>query len=463
MLIISLFCIFNNLLYKLDYDNDGNYKYEETTNNDALELHTELKKYNVNNPNDKNIYLTLKTKLDCINNQNKYPKNTWQYLKYNDYLYSYLYNINYYKYINKNKNLLNESLNQYQQELKYFKKNNWRHFVTQEKKELSNQLLEITKTIESEFDKQTKLELEKERQTIENKLLIIQYRLEKNIDYGNNYLNRALTDFENKQQELKQQKNNSYQEKISHNELIKEIELDKYIINKKINIKKENNLNYQLRDIIDDYELFIVIIILLASSILIGEEFNKGTIKLLLIKPFNRFEILLSKYLTAIIIMLLTIIFIALIQLIIGGIFFGFDSLSNPVPIYNFNINKVVEYNIISYMLIRIIIRIPMFIMLITISILVSNIINNTIGSFSLIMLLYMFSLVINNIIIEYNLKLFQYFLTMNWDFKQYLFGSLSNFSYLNLKKSILIYIIYVIIFLSIMFINFKKKNIKNI
>ena len=48
----------------------------------------------------------------------------------------------------------------------------------------------------------------------------------------------------------------------------------------------------------------------------------------------------------------------------------------------------------------------------------------------------------LNNIIVTYNIKLMQYFITMNWSFKDYLFGGLSNFKYITLKKSILIYMV---------------------
>ena len=65
--------------------------------------------------------------------------------------------------------------------------------------------------------------------------------------------------------------------------------------------------------------------------------------------------------------------------------------------------------------------------------------------------------------IVNYKIKFFQYFITMNWNFKDYLFGGLNSFMYLNFKKSVLIYIFYVIIILVSMFIYFNKKDIKNV
>ena len=44
------------------------------------------------------------------------------------------------------------------------------------------------------------------------------------------------------------------------------ININKYIIDNKKNLKQENTINYQLRTILDDYELFIVIITILVAS-----------------------------------------------------------------------------------------------------------------------------------------------------------------------------------------------------
>ena len=53
---------------------------------------------------------------------------------------------------------------------------------------------------------------------------------------------------------------------------------------------------------------FIIILILMVASTIVAEEFTTGTIKLLLIKPFSRGKILLSKYLTVILFSVLIII-----------------------------------------------------------------------------------------------------------------------------------------------------------
>ena len=87
----------------------------------------------------------------------------------------------------------------------------------------------------------------------------------------------------------------------------------------------------------------------------------------------------------------------------------------------------------------------------------------NTIVSISIPLLLYMFSIPIHNLAIQYNLKWMRFLINMNWDFKTYLFGRFSDFAYVNFNFSLFIWSIYLITLIVIAFVNFKKKNIKNI
>ena len=91
-LLISLFCFANNFLFKVDYDDDGRYKFDDVDINKEIDnLEKELSKYDANNDNDKNIYVVTKTKLDVYKNMVNYDSNSWQFLKYNDYLYNSLF------------------------------------------------------------------------------------------------------------------------------------------------------------------------------------------------------------------------------------------------------------------------------------------------------------------------------------------------------------------------------------
>lgn len=292
-----------------------------------------------------------------------------------------------------------------------------------------------------------------------NNILILQDKSK------NNYLNEAKYQYQ-KNLELKENykdKKLSYNEKLKYQTILENIELNKYIIDNNKNINNYKTLNYQLKTTLEDYEIFIIIIILITSSTIISNELKEGTIKLLLIKPYTRNQILLSKYLSMIIVMVLSIIYLYLAQLLIGGFYLGFSSLQEKVVIYNFQLSTIMCYNIFGYTFLRILLKLPMLILLSTLSFLISIITSNNILSLTISLIVYIFSASIKSLAINYNLKIMKYLLTMNWNINEYLFGRLSEYKYLNLTTSIIICIIYYIFLLVLSFIIFNKKDIKNI
>ena len=70
---------------------------------------------------------------------------------------------------------------------------------------------------------------------------------------------------------------------------------------------------------------------------------------------------------------------------------------------------------------------------------------------------------ILNTLSRAFNLKFMNYFVTLNWDFRNYLFGALPNYEGFNIKFSSIICLIYLVIMLVVSFTIFKKKNIKNI
>ena len=465
-LLIFLFCFFNNFLFRLDYDSDGRYKYTEDINvgKEIVRLNKELNNYDVNNEKDKNIYISTKSLKDVYSDMLRFDKNSWQYIKYNDYMYDIIYNMNYYMYVIKDKDKLKEYSDKYNKYVSYFKDNNYKYFICEEKKVLDSKIKDIENKIKVTSDKELSGILNIDLTKYKNELLIINYRLSNNISYSNTYLNRALIEYEegiSKRDEYKNRKV-EFNDQVKYNQIISKIYVNKYIIDNKVNVLKINSLNNQLRDITLDYELFIIIIILISIGILFGDEFSSGTIKLLLIKPYKRSSILFSKIIACFMMILITILFLIICELLLGGIILGFDSLKDIVAVYNFNSNKIIEYNIFIYMFFNIISRMPMFLFVLLLGILINNLSNNII-SFSISFIIFSFSTVINNLIINNNIRLLKYLFTLNWNYTNYLFGGIGDFKYLSLKNSIFIYIIYVIILLVIMTYYFNRKDIKNV
>lgn len=440
-IIIFIFCLLNNILFKLDYNDDGLYKESKRNLSQEInDLETKLSTL------DSLEYINTKTSLELLQIKKDYEIDSFQYIMTDSYFYDIIYNINYYTYIDKNQDIVTEYQNLYNKYINRYKDNNNMPFIEEE-------LDDINELINNNSQEEN-LELKKE---------ILTMRINNKIDYSNTYLNRALEEYYNSSIELIKYTNRklSIEEKFIYNQLISSNNLSKYIIDNKINLNKDNDLRGCLKTIVEDYEIFIIIIIIFISSTIISEEFSKGTIKLLLIRPYKRNKILLSKYLTCIIILLISIIFLILCELWIGGVIFGFDSLKLPIVIYDFTINSLKEYNVFIYMIKRIVYNLPKLLMILTISFTIGGIFLNSILSSITSFSLYIFSDTIINYLSKYGIT--KYLLFNNWDFLIYINGNISKYFNINIYFSVIIYFIYFLLIFFWLFVIFKKRDIKNI
>lgn len=89
--------------------------------------------------------------------------------------------------------------------------------------------------------------------------------------------------------------------------------------------------------------------IIIAAGI-VANEFNWGTIKLLMIRPLNRFQILLSKYITVLLFGFLLLFILFMGSTLLGMIFFGTggDTAANVHLIYKDG--HVFEQNMMGYL-----------------------------------------------------------------------------------------------------------------
>lgn len=465
--IMLAFVILNNIVYKVFYDDNSNYA-SQTLNDSSWEIDyysEELKNLDINKESDKEEYISCKTSYDIAVLHSSYQIGTWQYNIIDTRLYDIIYNINYYTYIEKNDKLLKEYQDKYDYYINSFENNNFKVFI---KEELDSTQKEID-TLEKEKKAITSTKRLKEIEDSLNILYIkkemINYRISNDVPYSNSYLNTAIEDYIDTYTYLNSTTVDSlsYNEKIEYNNNLSKNATSKYIIDNKIDLNQENTVRNNLRCIFNSYEILIVILIIIISGTIISNEFNKGTIKNLLIRPYKRSTIFISKYISSFIILILSIIYLVSLELIVGGILFGLDSLNIPIVVYNFTTSSLVEYNIFTYLGILILAKMPLLILIMTLSITLSTITLNSPISIAVPILGYTFSGIIGSLAMSFDLKWMKYFPTMNWDLTEYLFGGLPAFQYTSLSHAIIISIIYFAIMFTLSIIVFNKKNIKNI
>ena len=182
-----------------------------------------------------------------------------------------------------------------------------------------------------------------------------------------------------------------YQKNIDdekYEEIVERMALEKYAV--------ENNIQYNillnsentnaplpkdariiLMKIFDNFEIIFVFIVIAISSTIISEEYSKGTIKNLFVKPHKRTKIMCSKIITNIFLVIIIIVCMVLLQYIVGGLIFGFDSYSLDAIIYNKADQSINVMNLSYYMINLIINKVSLYILLIAIGILISSFTSN--------------------------------------------------------------------------------------
>lgn len=465
LLVILAFVVLTNCIYKFFYVNNSNYEYSD---NYIKYTKEELARLDPNKPSDTRMYIDLKTEVDVYDIINKYEKDAWQRSIVSSTLSAYLSEKNTYLYgENKDEDKVKEIDNKINEIIDRLNQDDWKYFAKTELEQAQSTLKELEETEKNTEDKQ---ELELIKESIENAKIdeeVAKYRIDKDIKYGDDYRNTALEKYKNASKTIAQIEANveqlEYNEKIEYNENIKEKEINKYIIENNVDAEKNSDTRGILKNFFSEYGLFIIVMIIMISGTIVSEEFNKGTIKLLLIKPYSRNRILLSKFITTLIMIVFSIVSLVVMELIVGGIIFGYDSLSVPVLEYNFNTHVLEQINIFAYLGIEILTQLPILILLSTLAFAVSTIFTNSPLAIIISLLGFMSGDIINSMVIQYKVNFMKYFVTMNWDLSEYLFGNMPSMEGMTLGFSIIICVVYFIVMIIPTFITFKKKNIKNI
>ena len=183
-----------------------------------------------------------------------------------------------------------------------------------------------------------------------------------------------------------------------------------------------------------------------------------------MVRPYSRVKILLSKYITCLIVLICSIIFVALMQTVVGGIVYGFDSYKNPTVMYNYTTNSLNVVSMTGALATMAVAILPKLILLMTLAFTLSTVITNTPVAIAIPLLGSMVESIINQLAIMYEKANFlKYFVTPNWDFSQYLYGSLPQMKGITLEFSVCICLAYFIVMMALSIWNFKNKNIKNI
>lgn len=115
----------------------------------------------------------------------------------------------------------------------------------------------------------------------------------------------------------------------------KSIAINEYRVNHNLKPEQGETLWKFVEDAAGNLILVISIFTIIVVSTSIASEFDTGTIKLLLIRPIYRTQILLSKYISALLFTVVCLITLFIASWLLGGILFGFGGASEAHLVYD--------------------------------------------------------------------------------------------------------------------------------
>ncbi len=466
MIVIFLLLIFMNCMFK--YANSGSeYDYYLYNENYINSLRGELETLNPEKSSDVTTYINLLSEIQLSEMMEQHKDAEWKLAIINERIAPYITERNTYQYGAEKDETQVEAVNQEINDLlAKLDENDWKYFAREDLAKAEQQIEELNAKKEQTEDKAVLENIETELNNAQMEKEIAEIRLNKEIPYGSDYLNRAISDLQTANTNLANFKNTeelTYEQKLEYNSYLEEQAESRYILETGRDIHNTNSLKGILENFYAQFGIFLIVVVVMIAGTIVSEEFNKGTIKLLLVKPYTRNKILIAKAITTLMMIIFIIVVTLVMQILIGGIIFGFDSLSEPVVAYNFNTNTMEEMNIFANLGVQTLTQLPMIILLATLAFAISTLFTNSTLAITISLLGYMAASIINQLAIGYDLQFMKYFVTMNWDLSIYANGALPYMEGMNMTMSIIICIVYFLIMMIPTFMVFKKRNIKNI
>ena len=466
MVVIFLLLIFMNCMFK--YANGGSeYDYYLYNENYINSLRSELETLNPEKSSDVTVYIDLLSEIQLSEMMEQHKDAEWKLAIINERIAPYITERNTYQYGAEKDETQVEAVNQEINDLlAKLDEGDWKYFAREDLAKAEQQIEKLNAQKEQTEDKAVLENIETELNNAQMEKEIAEIRLNKEIPYGSDYLNRAISNLQTANTNLANFKNVeelTYEQKLEYNSYLEDQAESRYILETGRDIHNTNTLKGILENFYAQFGIFLIVVVVMIAGTIVSEEFNKGTIKLLLVKPYTRNKILMAKAITTLIMIIFIIVVTLVMQILIGGIIFGFDSLSEPVVAYNFNTNTMEEMNIFANLGVQTLTQLPMIILLATLAFAISTLFTNSTLAITISLLGFMSASIINQLAIGYDLQFMKYFVTMNWDLSIYANGALPYMEGMNMTMSIIICVIYFLIMMIPTFIVFKKRNIKNI
>ncbi len=166
-------------------------------------------------------------------------------------------------------------------------------------------------------------------------------------------------------------------------------------------------------------QIGVVFVTVLAGDIVAG-EFAGGTIKALLTQPVHRTRIILSKYVSVMLVTLAMFVLVLVSSIVIGGIFFGFKGVGEPLVFVNAK-QMVTQMTTGSYVLLGYALALISGVMIVTIAFMISAVFRSSALAIALSIITLFVGVTLVQLLSSFTWD--KYILFANTDLMQYISG----------------------------------------
>ncbi|MFC7395311.1 ABC transporter permease [Scopulibacillus cellulosilyticus] len=238
-------------------------------------------------------------------------------------------------------------------------------------------------------------------------------------------------------------------------EIKQEIKMDQYRINRNIPPMYDDTAVGFVQSTLGYSGLITLFIIIIASSI-VSQEYSWGTIKLVLMRPLKRWKVLLSKYVSVIFNAFVIFLLLMVVSFIVGAIVFGFDDTSSR---YVFaERGHIKDVSIFVHFLQYFGSKFVGLIMIAAFAFMLSTIFKNNALAIALSIFIQFAGSIISSLLSVFDKNYAKFIFFNNTDLYQYVEGSPAKG--MSLDFSIVILIVYFIIFMGIAIVIFEKRDV---
>ena len=412
-----------------------------------------LDTYDKDNPEQAAAYVELKVevdKYDLIKELGTTDSNSPEYYYITNDMSTFYREAYTDKYVKKDEEAALISQKKLDEEIEFVKHFDW-------KKKINQQLAELEENEELSAD--TKKEMRR----------VLQYRLDNNLPYSYIPVSQELEMY------IESLRRYETMSKDESTYVTRQALLDKREIEASINVTRYKLDNGLIKNVdtsqgtaqdsfiamFSNVSLFVIVCILMIAGSILSDEFNKGTIKQLLTRPYSRTKILVSKFIASFVTTIAFIVVCAVFSCLLTGILTGtFGSLAEPIVHYSFNSHEIVTMNTLTESLLCFAGILPQLLILTLFALLISAAIGNTTVSVVLGFVLSFSGGIFQALLTK--VKILSFFPIFNWDLNVYFFGGLNPIQSLTFTKAICVDIVTVIGLFILSLIVFKRKDIKN-